>query len=353
MKKIIAMLILIILMPVCVCAYEAPQMEGESGFNETVQSVRDGSFKLDPVSIFNSIMGSMVKEIKNSAGDIAVLLGVAAVSGIVNVLAGAFGEKGSGEAAFFACFTLMSAAALRCFNTALTYGINVIDAMSLFIDKLSPILMIVLLACGKITTANTFHPVLSAAVYIITLIIRNCLVPLITFSAVLSVAGNINGKMQISNFTKVVRSVSKWLMAAVITVFTGISSVYGFSAPALDAVSAKAVKFAVGSMVPVVGTFLSDTLETVVSGTKLMKNAVGVSGIVTMCIMCAVPAIKIAIIQLMLKITAAIAEPLTDSRISKMLWEVSESVTSVFGIVVMTAVLFLVNISIIIACTSA
>mgnify|MGYP000941911852 CR=1 FL=1 len=129
MKKIIAMLILIILMPVCVCAYEAPQMEGESGFNETVQSVRDGSFKLDPVSIFNSIMGSMVKEIKNSAGDIAVLLGVAAVSGIVNVLAGAFGEKGSGETAFFAVpyfFCLLhayerSGAALLQYRTDIRY----------------------------------------------------------------------------------------------------------------------------------------------------------------------------------------------------------------------------------------
>ena len=83
-----------------------------------------------------------------------------------------------------------------------------------------------------------------------------------------------------------VKSISKWLMAAIITIFTGISAIYGFSSPALDAVSGKAVKFAVGSLVPVVGTFLSDTLETVVSGTRLMKNAVGTSGIIVMCVIC-------------------------------------------------------------------
>lgn len=352
MKKVIAILLLFIIIPISAAAYEAPQMEGEYRFNETVDQITEGSFKLDPINILNSLVDILIKEIRESASEIAALLTVAAMSGIVSALTSAFGEKGGGEAAFFACFTLMSTAALKCFNTALSYGTHVIDSMTLFIDKLSPLLMIVLLACGKITAAGAFHPVFSASVYIISIIIRNCLVPLITFSAVLSVAGNINNKMQISNFTKVVRSLSKWLMAAVITVFTGISAVYGFSAPALDAVSAKAVKFAVGSMVPVVGSFLSDTLETVVSGTQLMKNAVGVSGIVMMCIICIVPIIKIAIIQLMLKFTAAVAEPLTDSRISKMLWEISESVAVIFGVVVMIAVLFMVNISIIIAATS-
>ena len=62
--------------------------------------------------------------------------------------------------------------------------------------------------------------------------------------------------------------------------------------------------------------------------------------------------IKIFIIQLILKIAAAVAEPVTDSRISKMLWEISEAVTTVFGVVIMTVVLFLINISLIIIFTN-
>ncbi len=128
--------------------------------------------------------------------------------------------------------------------------------------------------------------------------------------------------------------------------------IYGFSAPALDAVSGKAVKFAVGSLVPVVGTFLSDTLETVLSGTRLVKNAVGTAGMIVMCTICVIPILKIGVIQLMLKLTSAIAEPLTDKRISSMMWEVSESVTTVFAVVVMVAVLFLINIALMMAVTS-
>ena len=56
-------------------------------------------------------------------------------------------------------------------------------------------------------------------------------------------------------------------------------------------------------------------------------------------------------IQLMLKLTSSIAEPLTDKRVSSMLWEVSESVTTIFAVVVMVAVLFMINISIMLAAT--
>ena len=82
-----------------------------------------------------------------------------------------------------------------------------------------------------------------------------------------------------------------------------------------------------------------------------MKNAVGTSGIIVMCVICVLPIFKIGVIQLMLKLTSSIAEPLTDKRVSSMLWEVSESVTTIFAVVVMVAVLFMINISIMLAAT--
>ena len=54
----------------------------------------------------------------------------------------------------------------------------------------------------------------------------------------------------------------------------------------------------------------------------------------------------------MLKLTSSsIAEPLTDKRVSSMLWEVSESVTTIFAVVVMVSGTFMINISIMLAAT--
>ena len=330
---------------------ETPTISGEDFYNDTVEKIVSGELSLNPITLLNDFTDNLLGEVRECAGDVMILFIIAAISGVITTISDSFGNKSISEAAFFACFTLMSAAALQCFTTAMEYGRDVTAAMTDFITKLSPLLMLMIATSGYAASAAAFQPVMSGAVYVVSLIIDKCLMPLIAFSAVLSVAGNISDKVQLSGFCKVVKSVSKWLMAAITTIFTGISAIYGFSTPALDAISGKAVKFAIGSLVPVVGTFLSDTIETVISGTRLIKNSVGTAGIIVMCVICLIPILKIGVIQLMLKLTSAIAEPLTDKRVSSMMWEMSESVTAVFGIVVMAAVLFVINISIMLAAT--
>lgn len=330
---------------------EMPQIQGEELFNSSVENTVSGKTSFNPADILSYLTKGFMNEIGECAKNVVILFILAAISGVLTTVSNSLGKNGASEAAFFACFTIMSAAAIKCFSAAMNYGADVVKAMTDFITKLSPLVMLTMAASGKTVSAAAFRPVLSGAVYIVSEVIEKCLMPLVAFSSVLAVAGNVSDRVQLSGFCKVVRSVAKWIMAAIMTIFTGISAIYGFSSPSLDAMSAKMARFAAGTLVPVVGSFLSDTLETVVSGTRLMKNAVGTSGIIVICVICVVPALKIGAMQLMLKIASAVAEPLTDKRISSMMWEVSESVTTVFAVVVMVAVLFLINICIMLAVT--
>ncbi len=332
-------------------ALEIPGIEGYSIFEETANQILSGEFSLNPLNVLGNIIKSLTSEMKSFSATSATILVMALLSSTVGALNGAVGEKAAGQAAFFTFFTAISGLALMCFSKAIGYATEVVYSMTSFMTKLTPVIILMLFTCCKSASAAAFEPVLSASVFVAAEVIEKCLVPLITFSAVLSVAGNVGDKNSISGFVKIVKSITKWIMALVITVFTGINTVYGFTAPALDAVGAKAMKFAVGSLVPVVGGFLSDTLDTVASSATVMKNTVGVSGIVVMCIICVVPVIKIGIMQLMLKLISAIVEPITDKRICSMLWDMSEAVTAVFGIVILTAVLFLINICIILRAT--
>lgn len=332
-------------------AFDIPRIEGYDLFEDTASQIMSGGFSLDPAEIFQNLTDSIMAEIHSFSASAAAILVMALLSSTVGTLNSALGENEGGRAAFLVFFTVISGLALKCFGTALSYGTEVIGHMTSFMDKLTPVLMLTLFTCCKSVSAAAFEPVLSASVYVVSLIIEKCLVPLMTFSAVLAVAGNVGDKTRISGFMKIIKSVTKWLMAFVITLFTGINAIYGFTSSALDAVGAKTIKFAVGSLVPVVGGFLSDTLDTVVSSARLLKNAVGVSGIFIMCGICVVPVIKIGVMQLLLKLCAAVVEPVTDPRVSGMIWEVSEAVTSVFGTVILTAVLFLINICIILAAT--
>lgn len=334
------------------CAFTVPEISGYDMFCVNVSEIVSGKFSLDPVDIFNNVINMVLAEVKAFSGQTAVLLVMTMLSSSVCNLDNSLGENAGGKAAFFTFFTVIGGIALSCFSTALAYGTEVISNMILFMNKLTPILMLMLFSCCKSVSAAAFEPVLSAAVFVVSVVIEKCLAPLMTFSAILAVAGNVGDKSRISGFVRMIKSITKWLMALIITLFTGINAIYGFTASSLDAVGAKTIKFAVGSLVPVVGGFLSDTLDTVASSAGLLKNAVGVSGMIIIVGICIAPVVKIGIMQMLLKLTAAITEPICDKRISGMIWDISEAVTSVFGIVILTSVLFLINICIILTATN-
>lgn len=328
-----------------------PVIDGYDSFYDTASYLAGGGTP-DTGGIINNILSGLTAELRDFSKTAAVILILALLSSTVGTLNSAFGEGSAGRAAFFGFFAAVSALALACFNTALSYGTGVITAMTDFMDKFTPVLVMLIFACCKPASAAAFEPVLSAAVYVVSIITRECMVLLTTFSAVLSVAGNIGDKTSISGFIKIVNSINKWLMTFVITLFTGINAVYGFSVSSLDAVSAKTIKFAVGSLVPVVGGFLSDSVDTVTTSASLIKNSAGAAGIIIMCGICLAPVLKLGAMQLMLRLCAALSEPVTDARISGMLWGMSEAVTAVFGTVILTAVLFAVNICIILRLTT-
>lgn len=350
-KKIIYILIVIMCMHMSVFADEI-YIDDEPFYNETAESIVTGQLKIEPANVINYIIDSLFGEIKESGSLMATLILLGALSGVLGVMQGSLKDSKIAEGAFFAMFTIISCVAVKSFSIAVTYAMDVITAMTDFITKISPIFTVLIMSSGAPVSAAAFHPILSTAVYVITTIMDKCIIPLVQFGAVLAIVNNISGKTQISGFNNLVNSITKWILTAVLTIFASITAIYGFSAPVLDNVGAKAVKFAVGSIVPVVGGLLADTVETVLGGTQLMKNAVGTAGMITMCVMCAVPVIKIFAIFIMLKLSAAIIEPMTDRRISNLLQDIASSVLTLLTMIITIAMLFMICISIILSVTT-
>ena len=352
MKRVLFILMLVMSISATVYGYDIPTIDGYDIFSNRAVEMATGEFSLNPVDVFNNIIASLSEELKSFSVTASSILVMTLLSSTVNTLNSALGTGMSANASFFTFFTVVSGLALTCFFKTLTYATEVMGYMTDFMSKLSPVLIVTLFACCKPASAAAFEPVLTAAVVIVSEVITKCLVPLITFSAVLSVAGNVGDRNGISGFVKIVKSATKWIMALVITVFTGINAIYGFATPALDAVGTRTLKFAVGSLVPLVGGFLSDTLDTVTASGAVVKNAVGASGIVMLCIICIPPIIKLGIMQMMFKLISAITEPIADRRISSMLWDIGEAFVALFGVVVLTAVMFIINICIILRLTT-
>lgn len=350
MKKLAIILVLFLGFSHTALAQEI-EISGEDFFNRTAQEIVTGDLKLSPTNIINMVKDRVFGEITNVKSMLKAIVLVAASAGLLKILSEAFSAGEVGEAAFFACFAMMSGVSVSVFSEAVGYGTGVVHSLCEFITKFEPLFMGLLVSGGAITQAAAFQPVFAASVYIMGLLVDKCILPMAYFSAILGIVNNIGGRVEIGTLNKLLNSAAKWLLTGVLTLFSAILSLYGFGTSALNAVAAKGIKFAVGSLVPVVGGLLSDTVETVISGTNLLKNAVGTAGMITVIVMVAMPVIKIWIMMMLLKITAAVCEPFSDKRLTGILLSVADAVSAVFQMVITAGMLFIISIGIILAST--
>lgn len=350
MKKL-AIIILLFLMFSCTVFAQETEINGAEFYNETTQDIVAGKLDLNPISIINRAKDMVFDEIHEIKPMLKSVLLISVVAGFLKVLSDSFSSKETGEAAFFVCFAMISVTGVSIFSEAVGYGAQVVHGICEFITKFEPVLMGLLLSGGAITQAAAFQPVLAASVYVLGILVDKCILPMIYFSAILGVVNNIGKRVEIGTLSKLLTSVSKWIMTGVLTLFSAVLSLYGFGTSALNTVAAKGIKFAVGSLVPVVGNLLSDTVETVISGTNLLKNAVGTAGMITVIVMAAVPGIKVWIMMMLLKVTAAFCEPFSDKRITGVMIAVSDAISGVFQMVITAGMLFIISIGIILIST--
>ena len=128
-----------------------------------------------------------------------------------------------------------------------------------------------------------------------------------------------------------------------------IVSIQGSLGAVIDGVTSKTAKYAIGIAIPVAGKYLADAAETVIGCTLLLKNAAGVAAMIGVIAICIGPILKIAVIVVIYKLTAALVEPIADKRISACVGEVGNAMTFVLGVSASVAFMFFVTITAIIS----
>ncbi len=348
MKKLIYLTLILLLVHSRVYAEPIVEIRDYPQFGNYAESISKGENPITPNGVLRNLYNMLFGEILRSKTYLATIMTIAAAAGLLRIIEA---NTGCTQAAYFTSYSIMSASVVKLLSDTVGFGTEVIHSICDFITKLAPIFLGLIAATGKMTSAAAFSPILSGAVYIFSLIVDKLITPTIYLGAVLGIVGNISGRMQLGSFNSLLRSVSRWILTALLTVFASLCALYGFNAPVLDALGAKTAKFAVGTLVPVVGGLLADTMETVVGGTRVLKNAVGSSGMICVIIIAAAPVIKVWVIWFLLRLSAALCEPLCDKRMTMMLSDVSDSISTVLAVMLTAVMLFIITIAIMLLST--
>ena len=179
--------------------------------------------------------------------------------------------------------------------------------------------------------------------------VKNIILPLIFFGAILNLINYISSKVQIYKLAGLIKQATVVLLGFVMTIFLGIMTIQGVAASSFDGVTARTAKYAVDNLIPIIGGFLSDAVDTIIGCSLLIKNAIGAFGLFFLFIIILFPLIKIVALILIYKLSSAMIEPIADGRIVDSLNDMAKSLILVFVAVLSVAIMFFIVVTIIIS----
>lgn len=131
------------------------------------------------------------------------------------------------------------------------------------------------------------------------------------------------------------------------TIFVGVVSLEGTLASSVDGITAKTAKTVVSSAIPVVGKILGDAVDTVLGCGIVLKNAVGIVGVIIVIGICIMPIIKLTILSLAYKLLATVAEPIADKNIVGLLEQIGDIFKIFLGILCALSFMLIIGTSLV------
>lgn len=147
---------------------------------------------------------------------------------------------------------------------------------------------------------------------------------------------------------KEIAGLLKWIVTTVLTglllAFVGCLTISGAAATGVDAMTVKAAKAAISGMVPVVGGVLADATETVLAGAGVLKNAVGIFGMLGVLAFCLIPFLRLGVHYLVYKVVAVTSSTMAGGRIAWLIGGIGGAFGLVLGMTGACALLMLISL---------
>jgi stage III sporulation protein AE len=317
-----------------------------------INKVATGKFEFSFSGIINKVLAYFFKEIYINVDILIKLVVLVVFCSILKNLQTSFLSDSVGELAFYVCYIVIVSVMIISLNIVLTLGNEIIDSMVDFMQATIPVLITLLVSGGNLTSAGVFQPILIMIVELGATLIKTLLLPLISFSLVLTIVDNISDKIQISRLAHFFKQVCFWSLGILLTLFIGILSIQGTLGAVVDGVTSKTAKFAIGALIPVAGKYLADAADAVIGCTLLIKNAAGIAAMIGIIGICILPLIKIFALIALYRITCILIEPIADKRITNCISEMANTLTYILGISASVALMFLISITAIIGASN-
>jgi len=318
-----------------------------------IKEIATKGLSLNWQNIWQIVTDSLFKEVAANTHLMGKLLFLAVLCAMLQNLQNSFEQSGISLLAYSVCFIFMAVIALTAFYNAVSLATQTVGYMVGFMEALLPLLISLLAGVGALTSATLFTPLMLFIISSVSVIIKDVVLPLLLLTATLDCLNYLSDKYRLSNLATLLKQAGMMILGLLMVVFIGIITIQGAAGSVADGLTLRTAKFATATFIPVVGKVLADTVELVMGASLLIKNAVGIFGVIVVFMICLFPLIKLLSLIVVIKISGALVQPMGDEKMAKCLDSIANNLLLVFGSVIVVALMFFLSITMIVAVGSA
>lgn len=289
-------------------------------------------------------------EVTMQAKLLGTLIMLTLFSIILRAISSAFEQNTVTQTAHFIVFIVLLYIMLMSFHEVFLYAKETIESMSHFLIALLPLMLGLIATFGQVLSVSFFHPIIIFLIHVSGLLMTSFVFPLLFLSALLMIVSHMNEKYQATYLADLFKHISLGTLGVFITIFLGVISIQGTATAIQDGVALKTTKFITGNFVPVIGRSFTEAADTVLSAALLLKNAIGIFGLIIIISIAVFPLVKITVIAIMYKLAAALLQPLGSNSTTTSLNMISKYMMYILAcLIVVTFMFFLAIVLMIVA----
>lgn len=234
-------------------------------------------------------------------------------------------------------------------NRAVTSIENAGSFMLLYI----PIMVVALITNGQGVTGASYYSFVVMVGEGITWLSSHLIAPLLSVFLGVSVTSSVSSDIKLDGIIRELSKFIKWVIAFVMTVFSGLLTFKTLITTAADTVSTRAVRFTLSSFIPIVGSALSEAYKTIQGSMTLLKTGLGVFVIISIVIVFLPVVINCLLWIISLNISSGVADMLGVKAPSSVLRSCSSVLSTLLVIILCVMAIYVISTAIILTLGSA
>lgn len=234
-------------------------------------------------------------------------------------------------------------------KTTISLACTAVSVCADFVFAFIPVFCIIVAASGNTVAAFSTNTMLLSLAQTLNYVSKNIFVPITNCFLAIGICSGLRSELNLSSLLAFLKKYITTAISVASAGFVSVLSIKTAVAARADAIGLRSIRFAINSVVPVIGSAISEGLLSIQSYSSLIRSSVGVVGIIAVALVFMPAIIEVVLWRFFLSLSGLVSDVFGDKSVSLVIKAFTDAMLIMNVILILSMVTTIISIGILIA----